>query len=109
MHTNATVTTNGTLATLALDGKTMSVSIINPPSGVVFGTAQPIRFDTDPALPEGQVDQENPGVTVMTIDLPAGSYNLQVLFNPHWEGMSSSAFFTPPSVPVVSWSLTSHH
>lgn len=109
MHTNATVTVSGTTATLVLEGKTMSVSILNPPSGASFGTAQPVRFSDDPALPQGQVDQENRGVTVLTIDLPAGTYNLQVLFNPQWDGMSTSDFVTPPSVPVASWSLTSHN
>lgn len=109
MHTNATVTVSGTTATLTLEGQTMIVSIINPPSGATFATAQPVRFDTDPALPTGMVDQPNPGVTVLTIDLPAGTYSLQVLFNPQWSGMSSSNFVTPPSVPLSSWSLTSHN
>jgi hypothetical protein len=109
MHTNATVTVSGTTATLTLEGKTMTVTILNPPSGASFATAQPVRFDTDPALPTGMVDQPNPGVTVLTIDLPAGTYSLQVLFNPQWAGMSSSDFVTPPSVPVNSWSLTSHN
>lgn len=109
MHTNATVATSGTTATLTLEGKTMSVSILNAPAGATFGVAQPVRFSDDPALPQGQVDQENRGVTVLTIDLPAGTYNLQVLFNPQWQGMSSSDFVTPPSVPVSSWSLTSHN
>jgi hypothetical protein len=109
MHTNATVTTSGTTATLTLEGKTMLVSMVNPPSGAAFGVAQPVRFPTDPALPPGQVDQPNPGVTVLTIDLPAGTYSLQVLFNPQWSGMSSSAFVTPPSVAIGSWSLTSHN
>jgi hypothetical protein len=109
MHTNATVTVSGTTATLTLEGQTMIVSIINPPSGATFATAQAVRFDTDPALPAGMVDQPNPGVTVLTIDLPAGTYSLQVLFNPQWSGMSSSNFVTPPSVPLSSWSLTSHN
>jgi hypothetical protein len=108
MHTNATVTTSGTTATLVLDGQTMQVSILNPPSGASFGTAQAVRLSTDPPLPQGQVDQPNPGVTVLTIDLPAGQYSLQVLFNPQWSGMSASAFVTPPSVPLSQWSVTSH-
>lgn len=108
MHTNATVTTSGSTATLVLDGKTMQVSIVNPTSGASFGTAQAVRLSTDPPLPPGQVDQPNPGVTVLTIDLPAGQYSLQVLFNPQWNGMPASAFVTPPSVPLGQWSLTSH-
>lgn len=109
MHTNATVNASGTTATLTLEGKTMTVSILNAPSGAVFGTAQPIRYDTDPALPAGETDQENRGVTVLTIELPAGQYSLQVLFNPQWDGMSTSDFTTPPSVPLSSWGLTSHN
>jgi hypothetical protein len=109
MHTNATVTPSGTTATMTLDGKTMLVSIINPPNGATFGTAAAKRLQNDPALPTGQTDQDNPGVTVLTIDLPAGQYSLQVLFNPQWDGMSSDQFVTPPSVPVGSWSLTSHN
>lgn len=109
MHTNATITTSGTTATLTLEGQTMQVSILNPPSGAAFGTAQPVRFASDPPTPTAYPDQPNPGVTVLTIDLPAGQYSLQVLFNPQWAGMSTSDFVTPPSVSVSSWSLTSHN
>jgi hypothetical protein len=106
MHTNATVTTSGTTATLELDGQTMQMSILNAPSGATFTTSDAVRFPTDPAPPIP--DQPNPGVKVVIISLPAGTYSLQVLFNPQWPGMSSSDFVTPPSVPVNNWSLTSH-
>lgn len=109
MHTNATVATNGASATLTLDGNTMQVQILDPPSGVVFGTAQPVRYSDDPALPAGETDQPNPGVTVLTIELPAGSYNLQVLFNPQWPGMQSSDYKTPSMVTTDQWTLTSHN
>jgi hypothetical protein len=109
MHTNATVTTNGPSATLTIDGQTLTMQILNPPSGAAFGVADAVRFDDDPALPAGQSDQENPGVTVVTIDLPAGTYSLQVLFNPQWPGMSASDFKTPGSVSLDSWSLDSHN
>jgi hypothetical protein len=109
MHTNATVTTNGASATLTLDGNTMQVQILNAPTGIVFGTSEAVRYADDPALPTGMVDQENPGVTVLTIDLPAGSYNLQVLFNPQWPGMQASDFKTPGMVAIDQWSLTSHN
>lgn len=109
MHTNATVTVSGATATMTLEGKTMQVSIISPSNGATFGTALAQRLPNDPALPAGQTDQDNPGVTVLTIDLPAGQYSLQVLFNPQWDGMSSNQFVTPPSVPIGSWSLTSHN
>lgn len=108
MHTNATVVTNGASATLTLEGKTMQVSILNAAAGVAFGTADPVRYSDDPALPAGMVDQPNPGVTVLTIDLQPGTYSLQVLFNPQWDGMSASDFVTPPSVSIDNWSLTSH-
>lgn len=84
----------------------MQVQLINPPTGATFGTAQPVRYTDDPALPTGMTDLPNPGVTVLTIDLPAGQYSLQVLFTPQWPGMSSSNYVTPTSVALSSWSLT---
>jgi hypothetical protein len=71
MHTNATVSPNGASATLTLDGQTMQVSILSPTSGVKFETLDAKRFDTDVTPPEA--DQENPGVTVLIINLPAGT------------------------------------
>jgi len=114
MHTNATVDTSaGTSATLKLDGQTMVVSLLNPPAGATFSTSQAVRFPNDPTIPgvpDDQIDQPNPDVTVLIIDLPnAGTYNLQVLFNPQWPGMSANDFVTPPSVSLDSWSLTSHN
>ncbi|KDR85362.1 hypothetical protein GALMADRAFT_132065 [Galerina marginata CBS 339.88] len=109
MHTNATVTidSSGTSASLALDGQTMTVQILNAPSGAAFTKSDATRFASDvtPPVP----DQANPDVTVLIIDLPAGTYSLQVLFNPQWPGMSSSDFVTPASVALDSWSLTSHN
>ncbi|KAF7320126.1 Heparinase ii iii family protein [Mycena kentingensis (nom. inval.)] len=93
MHTNATVTANGASASLALDGKKMDVTILNAPTGATFTTSEAKRMDGDPAFPQGGSDQENPGVTVLIISLPAGQYSLQVLFNPQWEDGTN---FTPP-------------
>lgn len=106
MHTNATIVPNGQSATLTIDGKTMQVSLLNAPSGASFSKSAAVRLSSDPTPPEP--DQSNDGVNVLIIDLPAGTYTLQVLFNPQWSGMSSSAFVTPPSVPLDNWSLTSH-
>ncbi|KAJ6618886.1 chondroitin AC/alginate lyase [Mycena sp. CBHHK59/15] len=103
MHTNATVDASGTSATLTLDGQTMKVSILNAPSGAAFTTSDAVRFSTDPPA----VDQPNPGVKVLIISLPAGTYNLQVLFNPQWPG--SVNYVTPPSVALDQWTLTSHN
>jgi len=110
MHTNATITiaSSGTSATLTLASKTLQVQLLNAPSGVTFSTAQPVRYSTDPPLPSGQTDQPNPGVTVLVIDVPAGTNSLQVLFNPQWDGMSAGSFQTPAAVPIDNWSLTSH-
>jgi len=105
MHTNATVTVDGTTATLTLDGQTMQVSILNAPSGAAFTTTPATRLVANATI----VDQPNPGVTVLVISLPAGTYSLQVLFNPQWPGMSASDFVTPPSVALDSWSLISHN
>lgn len=109
-HTNATVTVDpsGTSATLEINGQKMQMQILNAPSGATITTAEPVRLSTDPALPTGAVDSPNPGVTVVVISLPAGTYSLQVLFNPQWDGMSTSDFVTPPSVAIDQWSLHSH-
>ncbi len=107
MHTNATVQTAGTSATLTIGDNTMQVSLLNAPSGASFTQGPAVRFTTDPTPPE--LDQPNTNVTVLIIDLPAGSYSLQVLFNPQWSGMSSSDYVTPPSVALDNWSLTSHN
>lgn len=111
MHTNATVSVDsgGTSATLTLEGQTLKVAMLNPPSGAQFTTGDAVRLSGDPALPSGQVDQPNPGVTVLIINLPAGQYSLQVLFNPQWPGLQQSDYVSPPSVPLSSWSLTSHN
>ncbi len=107
MHTNATVQASGTSATLSLDGQTMKISMLNPPSGAAFTTGPAKRYDSDPTPPEA--DQENPGVTTLIVTLPAGQYTLEMLFNPQWPGMKDSDFVTPPSVAIDSWSLTSHN
>jgi hypothetical protein len=110
MHTNATVSVDsgGTTATLALDGQKLTMTLLSPPSGAKFTTMDPVRFPTDPATPAGFADQANPGVTVVVVSLPAGQYNLQVLFNPQWSGMGAGDYKTPAFVGIDSWSTTSH-
>lgn len=110
MHTNATVSVDsgGTSATLTLDGQTMKMQVLNAPSGTNITTMSATRLPGDPATPTGYPDQDNPGVTVVVINLPAGSYQLQVLFNPQWSGMSDSDYKTPSYVAIDSWSTTSH-
>lgn len=110
MHTNATVSVDGsgTSATLTLDGKTIKMQILSAPSGAKISTMEAKRLPNDPALPSGASDQDNPGVTVVTIELASGQYNLQVLFNPQWDGMSDSDFKTPSFIAIDSWSTTSH-
>jgi hypothetical protein len=114
-HTNATVTIagNGTSASLALGGQTLTASILSGPSGAVFTTANPTRASQDPPVPTSSSedgDQPNPGVTVLVIDNPnGGSYSLEVLFNPQWSGLAASDFVTSKNVAIDSWSLTSHN
>jgi len=110
MHTNATVSVDsgGTSATLTLDGQIMKMQILDAPSGANITTMPATRLPGDPATPTGYPDQDNPGVTVVVINLPAGSYQLQVLFNPQWSGMSDSDYKTPSFVAIDSWSTTSH-
>ena len=109
MHTNATVSVSGTSATLMIGDKKVQMTVLNAPDGVSMATGPAQRFANDPALPDGQVDQPNPGVTVVMINLPAGTHSLQVLFNPQWNGMSGNDFKTPPAVAIGDWSLTSHN
>ena len=119
MHTNATITvgSDGTSATLTLGGKTCEVSLVNTgaAAGARFSTAEPVRYSTDPALPQQPTfdgeqevaDQENLNTTVLVIDLPGGTYSLQVLFNPQWD--DGTTFVTPPSVAIADWTLESHN
>lgn len=86
----------------------MEVQLQNPPAGAQFSTMAAVRLSTDPPTPTGWPDQPNPGVTVLTIELPAGQYTLEVLMNPQWPGVSSSSYAQPSSVPLNQWSLTSH-
>ena len=109
MHTNATVTVNGASATLELDSQTMTVTLLNPPAGAAFSTSAAVRLPNSAEPAPGIPDQENPGVTVLTLQLPAGTYTLPILFNPQWPGMSASDFVTPTVVALDSWSLTSHN
>ncbi|KAG8891543.1 hypothetical protein FRC00_013530 [Tulasnella sp. 408] len=108
MHTRAVVQVNGVSASLTLNGQTMEIRIINPPDGACFKTGDAVRQPSDPSLPPGTIDQPNQGVTVLSITLPAGSYNLQVLFNPQWPDMAADRYVTPPFVPIDGWTLTSH-
>ncbi|PCH33933.1 hypothetical protein WOLCODRAFT_135402 [Wolfiporia cocos MD-104 SS10] len=111
MHTNASVEidTAGTTATLQIGNERMEVKILSPTSGATFTTMNATRLPTDPPLPAGQADLPNTGVTVLAIELEAGTHSLQVLFNPQWSDMSASDFVTPPSVAVKDWTLTSHN
>ena len=112
-HTNATVATDGTTATLTLNGKTLQASILNAPSGVSFSTMDANPMTQDPPIPTGDqyaVNPSNEGVTVLVIETEGGSdLSLQVLLNPQWDGMAASDFVSPPSVPVSEWSVTSHN
>lgn len=109
MQTNSTISIDngGTSATLTLAGQTMKVSMLNAPSGAQFTQSAAKRFDSDPTPPVP--DQDNPGVSVLIIDLPAGTYTLQVLFSPQWPGLSASDYVTPPSVALANWALDSHN
>jgi len=111
-HTNATVATDGTTATLTLNGKTLQASILNAPSGVSFSTMTADPMPQDPPIPTGEYAENpsNAGVTVLVIETEGGSdLSLQVLLNPQWDGMAASDFVSPPNVPVSEWSVTSHN
>lgn len=114
MHTNATISysDNDRTAELSLGGETLNVKILSP-ENASFETLDPVRYDSDPPVPTDtdgvEVELPNPGVSVLSITLSnPGDANIQVLFNPQWEGMSSDDFVTPPSVSLDDWSLRSH-
>jgi hypothetical protein len=108
MHTNATIEHPAdNRAVLTLNGKKLEALIVSPASGARFQTLPASRYDTDPALPTGQSDQPNPGVSVLAIQLPAGQHNLQVVFNPQWSG--GVQLVTPKNVAIDGWSVASHN
>ncbi|TCD65659.1 hypothetical protein EIP91_002332 [Steccherinum ochraceum] len=109
-HTNATVSVDqsGTSATLTIGTSTLLLQILNPTSDMKISTGPAVRFPDDPATPAISPDQPNPGVTVVMINMDAGTKSLQVLLSPQWPGMSQSDFKTPPAVGLGSWTLTSH-
>jgi len=111
MHTNATVSlSNGDrTATLALGGQTLIATILDSAPSLSFATSAATRLSGSGSPPSGETDLPNPGVTVLTVDIPTGSTTLQVLFNPQWSGLSASDYVTPSSVALSSWSLTSHN
>ncbi|SCV70692.1 BQ2448_3454 [Microbotryum intermedium] len=117
MHTNASVTisSSGTTATLALGGQTM-IATLRQPSNGKFTTVDAVRLTGQdaPKLASGNVDVPEPGVTVLTVALDAGTYNIEVLFKqvldiPQWPNLQASDYVDPPNVPIDSWSLTSHN
>ena len=110
-HSNATIETSGTTATLSLNGKTLQASILNP-TGLSFSTMEAVPMAQDPPIPTGEYAENpsNDGVTVLVIETTqGGDFSLQVLLNPQWEGMDSSAFVSPPNIPIEQWSVTSHN
>lgn len=84
-----------------------------------FGTAQPVRLASDPPLNQSffldgfgnevqkDVDQPNVGVTVLTINVPAGKETLYVSFEPQWDGKNTKSM-KPATVPLEKWGLSSH-
>ena len=97
MHTNATVSTDGSKATLQRDGKTLEMQILSP-SGASFTTEPSTGTD---------IDQPNPGVTTVMIQLSSGNNNIQVLFSPQWG--DAVQLKTPSSVALDNWSVDSHN
>ncbi|CCM03112.1 uncharacterized protein FIBRA_05233 [Fibroporia radiculosa] len=112
VHTNASVTvdSDGQGATLQIGNEKVLLQVLSPANGYNITTQTPAaRLDTDPPLPPGGEDLPNTGVTVIMINFEPGTYSLQVLFSPQWAEMAANEYVTPPSVPVTSWTLTSHN
>ncbi|KAK1224081.1 hypothetical protein PQX77_008411 [Marasmius sp. AFHP31] len=101
MHTNATISIDGSTATLSLDGKEMKVVLVEP-QGVSWNRSDAVRMSGNPPA----ADQPNPGVSVLFAEVGQGTQRVQVLFNPTWD--DGTQLKTPPSVALNDWSLTSH-
>ena len=95
-----------TLLALSLNGETLHVRIQSPPTAS-FQVLEPVRLSSDPALPEGESDLPNPGVSVLAIDVDAGSQTVAVLFTPV-AGKGQVGQSLPGVVPLGHWNLTSH-
>ena len=80
---------------------------IQSPAGGQFNTLQPVRLTSDPPTPTGWPDLDNPGVSVLAINLAAGTQTVAIVFSPNWN--SSFTASTPPQVALSGWSLTSHN
>ncbi|KAH7309849.1 chondroitin AC/alginate lyase [Stachybotrys elegans] len=108
MHTEATINIldGGTKARLQRNGQTLDVFLDSPP-GLSFSTMEAVRSETAPALPQGVVDSENTGFTVLTINIPAGSHAVVVRFAPVWSSVWVAKI--PDVVPISGWTLSSHN
>ncbi len=102
MQTNATITAEGTSATLASpDGKTCKVDIVSGEG--TFSVMQPTHLSG--TAPADEMPNDN---SVLVINNAAGgSLNVDVLFTPQWPGENN--YVTPSHVALDSWSLTSHN
>jgi hypothetical protein len=111
MQTNASIaySDDSRTATLSLGGQTLQASILDSSANVTFVTLPANRTANAPDLTvSGGTDLPNPGVSVLAINFPQGDSTIEVLFNPQWSGLSASDYKTPSSVPLSSWSTTSH-
>ncbi|KAE8217118.1 hypothetical protein CF319_g8722 [Tilletia indica] len=96
----------------------LKISILSPSNGkFTISNSIPRNFlyqkdDVSMAATNNQVQGNfgDPLVTVLSIKLQGGSaQSVQVLWQPQWATLSAADNATPPSVPLSSWSLTSHN
>ncbi|KDN37034.1 hypothetical protein K437DRAFT_259936, partial [Tilletiaria anomala UBC 951] len=127
IQTNATVSISGSIATLTIksiddpnaaiglnvpiSAKTLKVQILSPPNAQFTHNGPPAErlYGTDPDPANGG-DPINTGVTTLIIDIPnpSGATTIQTLWQPQWDDLTSADSSTPQSVPLVSWTPTSH-
>lgn len=118
MHTNATIalSSNKRTATLKLNGETL-IATLRSPAASTFTTLAPKAYSTDVKPPSP--DLPNPGVTVLAVNSNGACYagwielrsavgtsTIEVLFEPQWSNGYSAG--NVPSVPLASWSVSSH-
>ena len=88
-----------------MNGRFLDV-VLQSPHSASFRAIEPTRLPNDDPPPEGEYDLPNPGINVLTIDLPNGTHNVAVLFSPQWSlGWTSK---TVPVLPLREWGLKSH-
>lgn len=94
------------LPALTLNGESLQLNLQSPATAC-FQIVEPVRLDSDPALPDGEQDLPNTGVRVLAINVETGNQTVIVVFSP-LANSSRRSEKLPRVVPLRDWSLVSH-